>query len=73
MFYLDLFDALEKGGVRYLPAGGLALNIHEVERAAIDEWLDEVRRFTLMVRAAPAVPALQTNRATESREPKEQK
>ncbi len=36
MFYLDLFDALEKAQVRYLLVGGLALNIHGVERATMD-------------------------------------
>ena len=36
MFYLDLFQALEQHGVRYLLVGGLALNIHGVERATMD-------------------------------------
>ncbi|MBI4990013.1 MAG: hypothetical protein HZC23_14450 [Rhodocyclales bacterium] len=36
MFYLDLFAELEREGVRYLLVGGLALNIHGVERATMD-------------------------------------
>lgn len=36
MFYLDLFHALERQNVRYLLVGGLALNIHGVERATMD-------------------------------------
>ncbi len=36
MFYLDLFRALGSENVRYLLVGGLALNIHGVERATMD-------------------------------------
>lgn len=36
MFYLDLFHTLEEHQVRYLLVGGLALNIHGVERATMD-------------------------------------
>ncbi len=36
MFYLDLFRTLESQNVRYLLIGGLALNIHGVERATMD-------------------------------------
>lgn len=36
MFYLDLFRTLDENGVRYLLVGGLALNIHGVERATMD-------------------------------------
>lgn len=36
MFYLDLFRTLEQYHVRYLLVGGLALNIHGVERATMD-------------------------------------
>ncbi|CAG4885357.1 protein of unknown function [Georgfuchsia toluolica] len=36
MFYLDLFRALDQEQVRYLLIGGLALNIHGVERATMD-------------------------------------
>lgn len=36
MFYLDLFRALDRDEVRYLLIGGLAINIHGVERATMD-------------------------------------
>lgn len=36
MFYLDLFAALQDHGVSYVLVGGLALNIHGVERATMD-------------------------------------
>jgi len=36
MFYLDLFRALAVGGVDYVVVGGLALNLHGVERATMD-------------------------------------
>jgi hypothetical protein len=36
MFYLDLFRALERHRVRYVVVGGLALNLHGVERATMD-------------------------------------
>lgn len=36
MFYLDLFRALDRENVRYVLIGGLALNIHGVERATMD-------------------------------------
>ncbi len=35
MVYLDLF-ALEQHQVRYVLVAGLALNVHEVERATMD-------------------------------------
>lgn len=36
MFYVDLFRALAKHKVRYVLVGGLALNLHGVERATMD-------------------------------------
>lgn len=36
MFYLDLFTALSRENTRYLLIGGLAINIHGVERATMD-------------------------------------
>src|SRR5438876_5107495 len=36
MFYLDLFRALNNGGVRYVLVDGVALNLHGVERATMD-------------------------------------
>ncbi len=36
MFYLDLFKTLQEEQVDYLVVGGLALNLHGVERATMD-------------------------------------
>lgn len=36
MFYLDLFRALQEERVDYLVVGGLAINLHGVERATMD-------------------------------------
>ncbi len=36
MFYLDLFGTLARYDVRYVVVGGLALNLHGVERATMD-------------------------------------
>jgi hypothetical protein len=36
MFYLDLFRALHEERVEYLVVGGLAINLHGVERATMD-------------------------------------
>lgn len=36
MFYLDLFRCLHERGVRYLLAGGLAMNLHGVPRMTMD-------------------------------------
>ena len=36
MFYLELFGALTRHRVRYVVVGGLALNLHGVERATMD-------------------------------------
>lgn len=36
MFYLDLFETLSRHNVRYVVVGGLALNLHGVERATMD-------------------------------------
>ena len=36
MFYLDLFRALQKHEVRYVVVGGVAINLHGVERATMD-------------------------------------
>ena len=36
MFYIDLFSALGQARVRYVIVGGLALNLHGVERATMD-------------------------------------
>lgn len=36
MFYLDLFDALNRHRVNYLLIGGLAVSLHGIERATMD-------------------------------------
>ena len=36
MFYLDLFRTLQEAGVRYVVVGGLALNLHGIERSTMD-------------------------------------
>jgi hypothetical protein len=36
MFYLDLFDALNRHGVEYVLIGGLAVSLHGIERATMD-------------------------------------
>jgi len=36
MFYLELFRALEKFDVRYLLVGGVAVNLHGIERMTMD-------------------------------------
>jgi hypothetical protein len=36
MFYLDLFRCLHERHVRYLLAGGLAMNLHGVARMTMD-------------------------------------
>ncbi len=36
MFYLDLFRTLQKHDVKYVVVGGIAINLHGVERATMD-------------------------------------
>lgn len=36
MFYLDLFGSLNRATVEYVLVGGLALNLHGIERATLD-------------------------------------
>jgi hypothetical protein len=36
MFYLDLFRASQKHEVQYAVVGGIAINLHEVERATME-------------------------------------
>ncbi len=64
MFYLDLFRALERENVRYLLIGGLALNIHGVERATMDIDLmlamdaENLEAFRLAAQALGMEPVL---------------
>ena len=36
MFYIDLFRTLQEERVDYVVVGGLAINLHGVERATMD-------------------------------------
>ena len=36
MFYLDLFHKIEDAGVRYLVVGGIAVNLHGINRLTHD-------------------------------------
>lgn len=65
MFYLDLFQALDRENVRYVLIGGLALNIHGVERATMDidlmlamdaENLEAFRRVAEKLVMTPVLP-----------------
>lgn len=65
MFYLDLFRALDRENVRYVLIGGLALNIHGVERATMDidlmlamdaENLEAFRRVAESLGMMPVLP-----------------
>ncbi len=65
MFYLDLFKTLQEEQVDYLVVGGLALNLHGVERATMDVDLvlamDEgnLRRFlnaAVRLKLKPSLP-----------------
>lgn len=64
MFYLDLFRALEREHVRYVLIGGLALNIHGVERATMDVDLmlamdpDNLQAFLRAAQALQLAPVL---------------
>jgi hypothetical protein len=64
MFYLDLFKALQDERVEYVVVGGLAINLHGVERATMDVDLvlamDEgnLRRFLNAARALRLKPSL---------------
>lgn len=65
MFYLDIFRALDAEKVRYLLVGGLALNIHGVERATMDvdlmlaldpENLEAFKRAAVALGLRPSQP-----------------
>lgn len=76
MFYLDLFRELEQHGVRYLLVGGLALNIHGVERATMDvdlalalsdENLEAFIRAAIVLGLSPVAPVPLAHLADESK------
>lgn len=65
MFYLDLFRMLEEAGVRYLVVGGVAVNLHGINRLTHDVDLmlaldaDNLRRFVSVAKRysfKPVVP-----------------
>lgn len=64
MFYLDLFRELQKHDVQYVVVGGIAINLHGVERATMDVDLvlamDEsnLRRFLAAARTLQLRPTL---------------
>lgn len=64
MFYLDLFSELQKHEVRYLVVGGIAINLHGVERATMDVDLvlamdeDNLRRFLRAANSLALKPSL---------------
>jgi Nucleotidyltransferase of unknown function (DUF6036) len=58
MFYLDLFRALGAAGVDYVVVGGLALNLHGVERATMDVDLAIALDESNLRRAVGAFQAL---------------
>ena len=64
MFYLDLFRELQKHEVQYVVVGGLAINLHGVERATMDVDLvlamDEsnLRRFMAAAQTLQLHPTL---------------
>lgn len=62
--YRDLFIAMAQRGIRYLVAGGFAVNFHQVQRATMDldliVWLerDNILRFLDMAEELGFVPRL---------------
>lgn len=64
MFYLDLFRRLEEGGVRYLVVGGIAVNLHGVNRLTHDIDLmlaldtGNLRRFVAVAKKYSFRPVL---------------
>jgi hypothetical protein len=63
MFYVELFRALEKEGVRYLVVGGVAVNLHGAERMTMDvdimlaQDADNLRRFLAAIQPLGLRPA----------------
>jgi hypothetical protein len=58
VFYLDLFRALNDAGVRYVLVGGVALNLHGVERATMDVDIAIALDADNLSRAVAALRAL---------------
>jgi hypothetical protein len=64
MFYVELFQALERENVRYLVVGGVAINLHGAERMTMDIDLmlaldaENLGRFLNCARALQLKPAV---------------
>jgi len=64
MFYLDLFQALQEGRVRYLVVGGVAVNLHGVGRLTVDVDLmlaldpENLQHFVSVARRFPLKPVM---------------
>lgn len=64
MFYLDLFGALQSADVKYVLVGGLAMNLHGVERSTMDIdlaiALDDanLQRAVTALRGQDLIPAI---------------
>ena len=67
MFYLDLFRKLEDAGVRYLVVGGIAVNLHGVNRLTHDVDLmlamdpENLRCFVSVAKAYSFKPVVPVN------------
>lgn len=63
MFYVELFRALEKEGVRYLLVGGVAVTLHGAERMTMDVDImlaldaENLQRFQAAIRPLHLKPA----------------
>lgn len=67
MFYVELFRRLEGAGVRYLVVGGVAVNLHGVNRLTHDVDLmlaldpENLRRFVSVAKAYSFKPVVPVN------------
>lgn len=72
--YREVFEKLEKLKIRYLVAGGFAVNFHQVQRATVDLDLilhlenDNVLRFVSLMKALGYIPRLPVDPADFSNE-----
>jgi hypothetical protein len=75
IFYIELFRAFEKEGLRYLLVGGLAVNLYGVERATMDvdiilamegENLDRFLRAARSLGLVPVMPVALESLADEA-------
>ena len=67
VLYRDIFKALDRGKVRYLVAGGVALNLHQIIRSTMDLDLivhlqtDNVVKFISVMRKLGYLPRVPVN------------